>query len=418
MSRYRVLVVDDKENMLRLFGKILGDLYELTTASDGAAALELLTEQRFDLVVSDVRMPGASGFEVLRAARAGHDCTEVVLLTAYASVEDAVEAIKQGAYDYLQKPFEPEHVLRVVGRAIERKLLLEQTNHFRRDLAAAYGFDQLVGKSPPMRSVYNLLQRASEMDITVLITGETGTGKELAARAVHQASARKKRRFLAINCGALPPDLVESELFGHVKGAFTGASAARAGLFEEAAGGTLFLDEVGELPHADGAQSAHGSVHPVAAATLGMRVVGRFGLGQLHGTHRAFAVALLGAGVVDGAHLAHPAAVGDRLGCHRRVELAALRGDFDLGHGSRRDLLRRALLALRRGIAGDGEDQQEKGGEDRDEFHGSLKSGRGRRVALRKSNYRATRTHASVTASATGAALISPLGWGDSFRAL
>ncbi len=248
MSRARVLVVDDKENMLKLFAKILGEGYELSTASDGGRALALVGAQEFDVVVTDLRMPDADGFEVLKAVKARAPDTEVVMMTAYATVADAVEAMKQGAYDYLTKPFDPDAAALVVARAVERKRLREQAASLRRELEGVFSFHNLVGKSPAMREVYRLLEQAAGLDITVLLTGETGTGKELAARAIHYHSGRKERRFVPVNCGALPAELVESELFGHARGSFTGATGAKAGLFEEASGGTLFLDEVGELP--------------------------------------------------------------------------------------------------------------------------------------------------------------------------
>ncbi len=248
MERARILVVDDKENILKLFARILGDGYELSTASDGGRAISLLAAQPFDVVVTDLRMPGADGFEVLRAVKARAPETEVVMMTAYATVTDAVEAMKQGAYDYLQKPFDPDDASLVVARALERKRLKEQAASLRREVEGVYAFHNLVGKSTKMREVYTLLEQASQLDITVLLNGETGTGKELAARAVHYHSARKERRFVPVNCGALPGELVESELFGHAKGSFTGATGMKRGLFEEAEGGTIFLDEIGELP--------------------------------------------------------------------------------------------------------------------------------------------------------------------------
>ena len=244
----RVLVVDDKENMLKLFAKILEDGYELATAGDGARALALLAAETFDVIVTDVRMPGATGLEVLQAVKARAPSTEVILMTGYGTVADAVQAMKLGAYDYLEKPFDPDEAARVVARAAERKRLRDEAASLRRELEGVFAFHALVGKSARMREVYRLLEQAAALDITVLLGGETGTGKELAARAVHYHSARKARRFVPVNCGALPADLVESELFGHAKGAFTGSAGAKAGLFEEAQGGTLFLDEVGELP--------------------------------------------------------------------------------------------------------------------------------------------------------------------------
>jgi DNA-binding NtrC family response regulator len=244
----RVLVVDDKENILRLFAKILADGHDVTTASDGARALSLVATGDFDVVVTDIRMPGAGGFEVLAAVKARSASTEVVMMTGYATVGDAVRAMKLGAYDYLEKPFDPDAAALTVARAAERRRLRDEAASLRRELEGIHSFHNLVGKSERMRDVYRLLEQAAGLDITVLLGGETGTGKELAARAIHYHSSRKERRFVPVNCGALPPDLVESELFGHARGAFTGATTAKRGLFEEADGGTLFLDEIGELP--------------------------------------------------------------------------------------------------------------------------------------------------------------------------
>jgi len=248
-TRGRVLVVDDKENILKLFARLLGDTYEVTCAEDGARALALLAAQEFDVVVSDVRMPGADGFEVLRAVKSRYPDTEVVMMTGYATVPDAVEAMRAGAFDYLQKPFLPDAPAELVARAMERRRLRLQAEVLgQKSPGADFSFSGVVGRSAAMQEVHRLIEQAARLDITVLLTGETGTGKELAARAVHLNSARRERPFVAVNCGALPTELVESELFGHGKGAFTGAAQAKAGLFEEAHGGTLFLDEVGELP--------------------------------------------------------------------------------------------------------------------------------------------------------------------------
>ncbi len=245
MSRARILVVDDKENVRTLLARILGEAHDLTEAEDGQRAISLLSSREFDVVLTDLRMPGADGFEVLRVVRSQAPDTEVVLMTAYATVQDAVTAMKQGAFDYLQKPFDPDDVSLVVARAVEHRQLRVGA---RAGSAPGDAFHELVGRSPAMKALFRLLEQAAGLDITVLLRGETGTGKELAARAIHGRSARRERRFVPVNCGALPGELVESELFGHARGAFTGAAAAKPGLFEEADGGTLFLDEIGDLP--------------------------------------------------------------------------------------------------------------------------------------------------------------------------
>ena len=256
----RVLVVDDKENYLRLWERILAPAedWHVRTAGDGAQARLLLAAERFDVVVSDIRMPGADGFEVLGAVKARSPDTEVVLMTGYATVADAVRAMKLGAFDYLEKPFDPDAARSVVSAAAARArraaapgggaALEARAQGGGAGGGTGRGFHGLVGRSPAMLEAYRLLERAAGLDITVLLGGETGTGKELAARAIHYTSARQARRFVPVNCGALPGELVESELFGHAKGAFTGAGTAKPGLFEEAEGGTIFLDEIGELP--------------------------------------------------------------------------------------------------------------------------------------------------------------------------
>jgi DNA-binding NtrC family response regulator len=247
-SKPSVLVVDDKENMLKLFSRILGDAYAVTTAADGERALALVAAREFDVVVTDIQMPGADGFAVLREVKRRAPATEVVLVTAYASIPKAVEAMREGAYDYLAKPFDPDEVALVVARALERRRQRREAEGLKERLASAPDFHGLLGTSAAIRQACALLAQGAARDFTVLLTGETGTGKELAARAVHAESPRRGGPFVAVNCGALPAELVESELFGHAKGAFTGATSAKTGLFEEAQGGTLFLDEVGDLP--------------------------------------------------------------------------------------------------------------------------------------------------------------------------
>ena len=249
MSHARILVVDDKENFTKLFRRLLpADRYDVTTAEDGARALALIAGGGFDVVVSDIRMPGADGLEVLRAARAHDPDVEVVLMTAFASVPAAVDAIRQGAYDYLAKPFEPDEAVLVVDRALERRRLRQQARDLRRALDGIRRIDNLVARSPAMAPVLELVPRAGASDATVLITGESGTGKEVVARAIHASGPRAAAPFVAVNCGAIPEALLESELFGHLRGSFTGATADHRGLIEQAAGGTLFLDEIADLP--------------------------------------------------------------------------------------------------------------------------------------------------------------------------
>jgi DNA-binding NtrC family response regulator len=248
VSRSRVLVVDDKDNIVKLLARILSPEFEVTTADSGTRALALLAADEFDVILSDIRMPGADGMAVLDEARRQHPETEVILMTAFGTVQDAVAAMKQGAYDYLQKPFEPDEALLLVRRAMERRQLRAQARDLKAQLAGTPRFANLVAESAAMRKVLELVRRAASSDATVLITGESGTGKEVVARAIHHAGGRKEHRFVPINCGALPEALFEAELFGYAKGAFTGATVDHPGLFEQANRGALLLDEIGELP--------------------------------------------------------------------------------------------------------------------------------------------------------------------------
>ncbi len=248
MNRARVLVVDDKDNIVKLLQRILSPEFDVFTAEDGTRALGLIAAQELDVVVTDIRMPGADGMVVLQETKRQHPDTEVILMTAFATVQAAVDAMKQGAYDYLQKPFEPDEALMVVRRAVERRHLRAQARDLRAALAGSHRFGALVAESPAMRKVADLIQHAASSEATVLITGESGTGKEVIAHAIHQASSRQQGPLVPVNCGAMPEALFEAELFGYTKGAFTGASGDRGGLFEAADGGTLLLDELGELP--------------------------------------------------------------------------------------------------------------------------------------------------------------------------
>jgi DNA-binding NtrC family response regulator len=244
----RVLVVDDETNIRTALAKILEKAgHAVDTAASGDAALGLLHDAAFDLVISDLKMVGASGMHVLQAVKRLHPDTEVILLTAYGTIESAVEAMKTGAYDYVTKPADPERLAHLVTKALEYKALRQEVRQLREQVTVKTAFEHIVGRSLPMRGVYERVRQVSPTMATVLITGESGTGKELVARAIHSSSQRKAGAFVVLNCGALPETLLESELFGHERGAFTGALATRRGRIEQADGGTLFLDEVSEM---------------------------------------------------------------------------------------------------------------------------------------------------------------------------
>ena len=249
MTRQRILVVDDDESLRWVTQAQLQQAgYEVGAAAGGEAALESLREASADLVITDLRMPGMSGLDLLRRIRAQFPETVVVMVTAFGTVETAVEAMKAGAYDYITKPVNPEELKLVVGRVLEHVALREEVRSLRASLDRKYGFENILGRSTVLLHVLDMAARAARAASTVLIRGETGTGKELLAKAIHYNSPRKAMPFVTINCGAIPRDLLESELFGHAKGAFTGAVANKKGQAETADGGTLFLDEIGELP--------------------------------------------------------------------------------------------------------------------------------------------------------------------------
>ena len=243
----RILIVDDEKGMRDLLSIMLrNDGYRVDAAESATRARDLIAKSSYDLVISDIAMPDGSGVDVLRAAKEIQPDTIVVLITAYASTESAIEALKLGAYDYIIKPFDVEEMRIVLKNALERRQLERENTLLKRELKETSRFDDLVGESPAMEEVRAMLDRVAGTSSTVLIWGESGTGKELAARAIHRRSPRRSKQFVSINCGALPDELLESELFGHVKGSFTGAVATKKGLFEVADGGTIFLDEIGD----------------------------------------------------------------------------------------------------------------------------------------------------------------------------
>ncbi len=244
----KILVVDDEANVLASFEKMLGgEGHEVLTARRGGAALALIEEEKPELVVMDIRMPGMDGMEAFRRIKESHPRLPVVIMTGFGTTEAAIEATKLGAFDYQLKPFEPDEMLRVIENALECVRLMGREVRLGAETAPPTS-DAIVGQSRGMQEVYKSIGRVAQTDATVLIRGETGTGKELVARAIYQHSSRSKAPLLAVNCTAIPETLLESELLGYEKGAFTGAGARRMGKFEQASGGTIFLDEIGDIP--------------------------------------------------------------------------------------------------------------------------------------------------------------------------
>lgn len=248
MTKQKILVVDDEKSMCDFLEIMLSkEGYEVISTTSGEKALELLDNNLYNMVLTDVKMPGANGFEVLRKTKEVSPDTVVIMITAYGSPEGAVTAIKEGAYDYITKPFRVEEVKLIIKKSLERNNLIKENIRLRQAVEERYQFWNLIGKSTKMQRVYELVEKVSQTKANILIAGESGTGKELVAKAIHYNSARKDRSFVTLNCGAIPENLLESELFGHMKGSFTGAIANKRGLLEMAENGTLFMDEIGEL---------------------------------------------------------------------------------------------------------------------------------------------------------------------------
>ena len=247
-TSWHILAVEDDVHSRSLIEEILQDAgYRVSTAADGQEALEALQGSPADLVVSDLLMPRMGGMEVLRRVQDLPEPPSVILLTAHASLDSAVEATKLGAYGFLTKPIDADRLCHLVGKALEERRLRDENLRLQRELSGRYGPDQIVGESPQMADVRRLIQDLADSDAPVLLLGRSGTGKEVVARAIHELSRRKAAAFVPVNCGGLSETLLESELFGHVRGAFTGAVAARRGLIQEADHGVLFLDEIGEM---------------------------------------------------------------------------------------------------------------------------------------------------------------------------
>jgi two-component system response regulator HydG len=247
----RILIVDDEPGMRRSLAIMLRRQgYAVVEAADGVEASERLGQDVFDLVIADVRMEPVSGLDLLKHVKQASPATEVVLMTAFGTIESAVEAMRQGAHDFITKPFQPDEILLRVRNALEKHALRREVDRLRAEMQSARSAEGVVGASESIRDILRALPKIAQTDSTVLVTGESGTGKELLARAIHAGSRRAQGPFVSVSCAALPEPLLENELFGHVRGAFTGAVAARKGLLEEAQGGTFFLDEVGEAPPA------------------------------------------------------------------------------------------------------------------------------------------------------------------------
>ncbi len=245
----RILIVDDEEVLRDVLDAVLrSEGFDVVMASSGEQALAVLdTDDAIDLVILDVMLPGISGIDTLRAVRISNPYLPVIVITAYSSIDGAIEAMKQGAFHYIPKPFKNEEVILTVNKALEQRRLSRENERLKAELSQKYAYSNIIGKSEPMRKVFELIRLAAPSRSNILIAGESGTGKELVAKAIHHASPRARNAFVTVNSGSLPPELLESSLFGHMKGAFTGAIATKRGLFEVADGGSIFLDEIGNI---------------------------------------------------------------------------------------------------------------------------------------------------------------------------
>lgn len=244
----RILIIDDEEVLRDVLEAVLQrDGFDVLKAATGEAGLHALDTEDVDLVILDIMLPGISGIETLRSIKESHPTIEVIIVTAYSSIDGAIEAMKQGAFHYIPKPFKNEEVILTVSKALEQRRLSKENERLKEELSERYSFSNIIGKSEPMRKVFEMIRLSGPSKSNILLTGESGTGKELAARAIHHSSPRARNAFVTVNSGSLPPELLESNLFGHVKGAFTGAIATKRGLFEVANGGTVFLDEIGNI---------------------------------------------------------------------------------------------------------------------------------------------------------------------------
>ncbi|HEV7574064.1 MAG TPA: sigma-54 dependent transcriptional regulator [Thermoanaerobaculia bacterium] len=245
----RVLIVDDEEVLRDVLDAVLRrEGFEVLMASSGEEALAVLDEDdNIDLVILDIMLPGISGIDTLRSLRISNPSLPVIIITAFSSIDGAIQAMKHGAFHYIPKPFKNEEVILTVNKALEQRRLSRENERLKAELSEKYAYANIIGKSEPMRKVYDLIRLAAPSRSNILVTGESGTGKELVAKAIHHASPRARNAFVTVNSGSLPPELLESSLFGHMKGSFTGAIATKRGLFEVADGGSIFLDEIGNI---------------------------------------------------------------------------------------------------------------------------------------------------------------------------
>ena len=245
----QILIIDDEENLRHMLSVMLTRQgYRTDTAADGLEGLRLVAEQVYDFILCDIRMPEMDGKAFLARALEGHVASPVIMMSAYGTVDTAVECLKMGAYDFISKPFKKDEIVMVLKKAEERERLREENSRLREAVAGRNAFCGIISRNSAMEEIFGQIRKVCDLKTTVLILGESGTGKELVARAIHDNGSRSNRPFVAVNCGAIPENLLESELFGHVRGAFTDAAGDKTGLFEQADGGTLFLDEIGEMP--------------------------------------------------------------------------------------------------------------------------------------------------------------------------